>query len=91
MSPEQINVGRVLDTLGGRLFSATFCDTHAGESCVCVHSVDCSLRSLWRALDHAVQAVVQRTQLSHLLGGELHMISRLVAPIEAPSLVAKSS
>lgn len=91
VNPEQINVGRVLDTLGGRLFSATFCDTHSGVNCVCVHSVDCSLRSLWGALDHAVQAVVQRTQLSHLLGGEIHMISRLVAPIAAPALVAKNS
>jgi len=91
LEPAQINVGRVLDALGGRLFSDAFCNSHAGENCVCVHSVDCSLRTLWGAIDNAVQSVVQRTQLSHLMGGEIRMISRLVTHSDASAQVAKSS
>jgi len=65
-----INVGQVLDALGGRLYSQSFCQAHAGDSCVCVHAVDCSLRALWTALDDAVQNVLRRTQLNHLMSGE---------------------
>ena len=39
MPPSDINVGKVMDALGARLFSDTFCDAHAGDRCVCVHNV----------------------------------------------------
>lgn len=67
VAPMQINVGAVLDALGGRLYSPAFCEAHAGERCVCVHSVDCSLRSLWTNVDAAIQGVFNRTQLGHLI------------------------
>lgn len=84
ISAADINVGRVLDALGGRLYSEAFCNAHAGERCVCVHSVDCSLRSLWTALDAAVQGVLRRTQLSHLLAGEGPLSVRLSGAGEFP-------
>lgn len=70
LSPQEVNVGQVLNALGGRLYSEAFCRAHSGDQCVCVHSVDCSLRSLWTALDGAVARVLNRTQLSHLINGE---------------------
>lgn len=72
MAPVEINVGAVLDVLGGRLYSEAFCRSHSGERCVCVHSMDCSLRSLWTALDQAIADVLNRTQLSHLIHGQRH-------------------
>jgi len=69
----EINVGAVLDALGGRLYSQAFCQAHAGDRCECVHSRDCSLRPLWTALDGAIQNVLNRTQLSHLIHGQCHM------------------
>lgn len=70
LPPQEVNVGQVLDALGGRLYSEAFCQDHSGDKKSCVHSVDCSLRSLWTALDGAIQRVLNRTQLSHLINGE---------------------
>jgi Rrf2 family protein len=68
--PAEVNVGRVLDALGGRLYSETFCVDHSGDRRVCVRDVDCSLRALWAAVDQAVHAVLDRTTLDRLVCGE---------------------
>lgn len=70
LPPAEVNVGQVLGALGGRFYSEAFCVSHAGDQSVCVHSVDCSLRSLWTALDSALQRVLNRMQLSHLISGQ---------------------
>src|SRR5438270_9369786 len=46
--PQQIFINEVLKTLGGTLFDKEFCDAHAGALKLCTHSIDCSLRSLWK-------------------------------------------
>lgn len=77
LPPQEINVGMVLGALGGRLYSEAFCGDHAGDNGVCVHKVDCSIRTLWTALDSAIQNVLLRTQLSHLISGEGHLADHL--------------
>jgi Rrf2 family protein len=72
---EQITVGEVLDVLGGRLFESGFCERHSGVENLCTHSIDCSLRSLWRALQTAVDQVLTRTTLKDLLCSEPEMVS----------------
>ena len=47
---DQITAGEALTVLGGRLFESGFCERHAGAESLCTHSIDCSLRSLWRTL-----------------------------------------
>lgn len=66
----QIVVAEALAVLGGRLFDPEFCERHAGEELVCTHSIDCSLRSLWRTVQSAVDRVLTRTTLHDLLGHE---------------------
>ncbi len=73
--PENIAVGQVLAVLGGRLFEVEFCDRHAGNEDTCTHSVDCSIRSLWRAVQTVVDQVLTRTTLSDLLCSEKEMDS----------------
>jgi Rrf2 family protein len=68
--PEEISLSVVMNSLSGRLFSETFCKDHAGEKRLCVHNSDCSLRMLWRILDHSVQTVLQTLTLKSLLCGE---------------------
>src|SRR5262245_36552746 len=51
--PEEIAVAEVLTLLGGQLFDPKFCDRFPGMDGICTHSVDCSIRSLWRAIQHA--------------------------------------
>jgi Rrf2 family transcriptional regulator, iron-sulfur cluster assembly transcription factor len=68
--PSEINVGEVLEALGGRLYAPEFCFDHKVDGHNCVHRVDCSVRALWAALDAAVGDVLATTNLSHLLCGE---------------------
>ena len=70
---QEINVGDVLARLGGRLFESEFCDHHSGVEQVCTHSVDCSVRSLWQALQLVVDHVLNKTTLKDLLSNEQEM------------------
>ena len=71
--PEEINVGEALALLGGRLFDSRFCDRHAGTSRLCSNSTDCSIRSVWRTLQDAVDGVLARMSLKDLLRTEEEM------------------
>ena len=76
-SPENIPVGEVLAVLGGRLFEPGFCDQFSGLKRLCTHSVDCSIRSLWRAVQSAVDSVLTGITLQDLLQKESDMKVRL--------------
>jgi Rrf2 family protein len=72
---ESIVIGDVMDLLGGRLFESTFCDDHSGQAAICTRSVDCSVRSLWRAVQVAVDQVLSKTTLRDLMQNEEAMNS----------------
>jgi len=72
---EAILIGNVIDALGGRLFESNFCDSHSGQAAICTRSVDCSVRSLWRAVQVAVDQVLSKTTLRDLLQNEENMNS----------------
>jgi Rrf2 family iron-sulfur cluster assembly transcriptional regulator len=70
----QIVLGDVIEELGGRFFENDFCDRHAGQMESCAHSgVDCSVRSLWKALQVAVDEVLRKTTLQDLMRDERQM------------------
>jgi len=68
--PENIIVADVLNSLGGKLFEASFCSDYSGVDIVCTHSIDCSIRSLWRAVQTAIDGVVTKTSLRDLMAKE---------------------
>ncbi|OGU54447.1 MAG: Rrf2 family transcriptional regulator [Ignavibacteria bacterium RBG_13_36_8] len=68
--PEEINIGEVMTALGGKLFDDGFCRTHAGEKNICLNSIDCSIRSLWRMIQDSVDQVVNNLTLKDLLVSE---------------------
>ena len=72
---EKIVIGDVMDVLGGRLFESDFCNSHAGQAAICTRSVDCSVRSLWRAVQVAVDQVLGKATLRDLLQNEQDMNS----------------
>jgi Rrf2 family protein len=78
--PEKIPIGEVLALLGGRLFDPAFCETHSGVEQVCTHTVDCSIRSLWRAVQVVVDRVLNRTTLKELIANE-ETVEAWVAPL----------
>jgi Rrf2 family protein len=71
---EEITSGEALALLGGRLFQSDFCERHAGAASLCTHSIDCSIRSLWQALQIAVDQVLTNTTLKDLLCTEPEMV-----------------
>lgn len=71
--PEDISVGEAMALLGGRLYEPAFCAEHSGEERICTHSVDCSLRSLWRSLQLVLDQVLDKTSLRDLLCNETEM------------------
>jgi Rrf2 family protein len=67
LPPHQILVGDALAILGGRIYEDGFCGRHAGKQHDCVHSADCSMRSLWRNVQDAVDRVLGTITLYDLL------------------------
>src|SRR5215813_173536 len=69
----EIAVGHVLAALGGRLYEPAFCDGHSGLERLCTHMPDCSIRSVWRMVQQAVDQVLGRITLKDLLRSEPEM------------------
>jgi Rrf2 family protein len=70
---EEINLGEALAVLGGRLYDPAFCQRHSGSERLCTHMPDCSIRSVWRLVQGAVDQVLGRLSLRDLLCTEEEM------------------
>jgi Rrf2 family protein len=66
----QIIINNVLKTLGGAIFDAEFCGTHAGALKLCTHSVDCSSRSLWSMVQYILDDFLNKVTLHDLVSSE---------------------
>jgi Rrf2 family protein len=67
---EETTVAEILAFLGGRLYDPTFCERHSGKEAVCAHSGGCSIRTLWSAVQDAVDEVLTNVTLADILMGE---------------------
>jgi Rrf2 family protein len=67
LPPGQIWVADALTVLGGRMYGDDFCNRHSGDQANCAHSTDCSIRSLWRDLQGAIDSVLRTTTIEDLL------------------------
>ncbi len=74
---DQIVVSEVLAALGGSFFDPRFCSDHAGVVDVCTRSIDCSIRSLWRAVQQVVDQLLSKTSIAELLSNEQQMTSHV--------------
>jgi Rrf2 family protein len=72
-----IGVGDVLGVLGGRMVEDDFCSQFAGQSEVCTRTIDCAMRSLWNAVQSAVDSVLVGTTLDDLTRDEQDMTTWL--------------
>ena len=69
-APEEIYVSEILKALDGKLFSNEFCKSHSGDFKVCARHFDCSIRSLWKVAQLALDHVFDRITLKDLMGSE---------------------
>lgn len=70
---EEITIAEVLQVLGGRLYESETCNRFAGDRKFCVHSNECSLRSLWSGLQLILDGVLDKVTLKDLTGNERSM------------------
>jgi Rrf2 family transcriptional regulator, iron-sulfur cluster assembly transcription factor len=68
--PGEIYIGEVLTTLGGKLFDDAFCNSHTGALDICTNSIECSVRSLWKLVQDAVDSVIYKMTLKDLMVNE---------------------
>ena len=71
--PESITAKQAIQVLGGDFYGGEFCTRFSGYEDHCTHSIDCSIRSLWRAIQTVVDQLLSRTTLRDLLCGEQEM------------------
>lgn len=67
---KEILIGDILTSLGGKLYESSFCDLHAGVENICTHSIDCSIRSLWKTVQTMLDGLLSKITLQDLLGNE---------------------
>lgn len=79
----EIKINDVLNTLGGRLFDEEFCGGFSGKNNFCTNSVDCSVRSLWKIVQFAVDHLLETITLSDLIGTEGETKAGLREKLEA--------
>lgn len=88
--PSEIVVGEALAFLGGRLFEPGFCEQHTGLGDACTRTVDCSIRSLWRSVQHVVDQVLSKTTLKDLLHNEQETTSLVSGLVNVSGFPSKS-
>jgi Rrf2 family protein len=84
--PERICVGDALTILGGRIYADDFCNRHSGTETSCTHSTDCSIRSLWRAVQTAVDSILRTTTIGDLLHSSDEIVAGGALQIDLVSL-----
>lgn len=75
--PEKVSVSEILAALGGHIFEDHYCERFPGDGDECVHTTECSIRSLWGTLEGLVEQVLRRTSLADLMKSEQHVQSDL--------------
>ena len=72
-TPQDISVSDILTALGGKIYEPGTCERFSGDRQFCVHSNDCSIRSLWSGIQTLIDMVLTRTTLLDLVGNERSM------------------
>ena len=88
--PAQLSLLQILAPLGGNIFEEHHCEKFPGDSDTCVHTGDCSIRSLWGSLQGLVNRVLSRTTLADLLHSEQQVSADLLTQHRQPLPMAPS-
>ncbi len=80
--PEDILIQDVLTALGGKLYDDSFCKEHKGVFDLCTNSIDCSVRSLWRIIQDAIDASISKMTLKDLLVSENSLFEAFNIPVK---------
>ena len=79
---KDIIINDVLQSLGGALYDKKFCGSHAGILNLCVNSVECSSRSLWKMIQYTMDQLLDKITLADLVRSEDEPSKRLEQIVE---------
>src|SRR5438874_6522028 len=79
---KEIIVNDVLKSLGGALYDKKFCGSHSGVLNLCVNSVDCSSRSLWKMIQYTMDQLLDKITLADLVKSDIEPSGRLELILE---------
>ncbi len=68
--PAEVNVWDVMGLLGSGVISEVFCDRYSPKSGECVHTVDCSIRAMWKQAEQLLRGLFEHLTLEDLRRGE---------------------
>lgn len=68
--PSKIQIGEVLNLLGGRLYDTNFCQSHTGLNDFCIHTSGCGTRPVWQLIQKSIDNVLEEMTLKDLLKPE---------------------
>ncbi len=71
--PQKINVSEVLAALGTKIYDKKVCERFSGDRNNCVHTSDCSVRTLWSGIQMIVDHLLTQTTLAELILPEKDM------------------
>ncbi|HEY0434917.1 MAG TPA: Rrf2 family transcriptional regulator, partial [Chitinophagaceae bacterium] len=74
---DKIVINAVLKSLGGALYDQQFCGSHSGVLNLCVNSVDCSSRSLWKMIQFTVDQLLDKITVADLIKSDTPSSQRL--------------
>lgn len=84
----EISAAQGLAALGSKFYGGEFCEKYSGNEDECTHTTNCSIRSLWRAVQQAVDQLLSRTTIEDLARNEEQMnrfVDDLVVLSAAPN------
>lgn len=70
--PESINVGEVLNVLGGKLYDDDFCKNFSKGDNICTVTTDCSIRSVWIIIQNSVDEILKDLTVRNLMGENVY-------------------
>jgi Rrf2 family transcriptional regulator, iron-sulfur cluster assembly transcription factor len=79
---KEVIINNVLKSLGGALYDKKFCGSHSGILNLCVNSVDCSSRSLWKMIQFTVDQLLDKITLADLVKSDYEPAKRLEKILE---------
>ena len=69
----KISAAEGLAALGSKFYGGEFCEKYSGNEDECTHTTNCSIRSLWRAVQQAVDQLLSGTTIEDLARNEEQM------------------
>ena len=79
---KEIIINDVLKSLGGALYDKKFCGSHSGVMNLCVNSVDCSSRSLWKMIQYTMDQLLDKITLADLVKSDQEPSKKLEQILE---------